>query len=146
MQKVLKYWKEILASVFLVAIFALIRMFETSYYDPFLVYFKGDYTNLPYPEFNGLKLFLSLLLRYFLNSVVTLILIQILFKDKNLTKFAGILLVIFLMILMVAFFILANSENTQQSFLFYVRRFLIQPLFAILFLPAIFYQKKLEKK
>ncbi len=146
MQSLRKYWKEISFSVFLIALFAVIRLFESSFYDPFSDYFKGDFSKKTYPEFDSLKLFFSLLFRYFLNSVITLLLVQTIFKDKGLTKFAGVLLSVFFVILISAFFILASAEIPQNSFLFYVRRFLIQPIFALLFLPAFYYQKKIGEK
>ncbi len=147
MQKLLNYKKEIAFSSALVFLLAVIRAFEDLFYDPFLNYFKTDYSNLPFPEYDSLKLFFSLLLRYVLNSIVSLAIIQVLFKDFLLTKFASVLYLIFFIILIIAFFvILTFSAEANNLLLFYVRRFLIQPLFVLLFVPAFYYQKKLEKK
>ena len=38
------------------------------------------------------------------------------------------------------------SKTQDYLFVFYVRRFLIQPLFLILFVPAFFYQKSVNKQ
>ena len=147
MQKLLNYKKEIFFSIALVFLLAVIRAFEDLFYDPFLNYFKTDYSNLPFPEYDSLKLFFSLLLRYVLNSIVSLAIIQVLFKDFLLTKFASVLYLIFFIILIIAFFvILTFSAEANNLLLFYVRRFLIQPLFVLLFVPAFYYQKQLEKK
>lgn len=147
MQKLLNYKKEIAFSIVLVFLLAIIRTFETLFYDPFLNYFKGDYANLPFPEYNTIKLFFSLFLRYFLNSIVSLAIIQVLFKDFSLTKFASVLYLIFFIILIITFFVVLNfSAEANNLLLFYVRRFLIQPLFVLLFVPAFYYQNQLLKK
>lgn len=147
MQKLLNYKKEIFFSIALVFLLAVIRAFEDLFYDPFLNYFKRDYANLPFPEYNTTKLFFSLILRYFLNSIISLAIIQVLFKDFSLTKFASVLYLIFFVILIIAFFaILIFSTEANNLLLFYVRRFLIQPLFVLLFVPAFYYQNQLIKK
>ena len=49
-------------------------MFEKDlFYDPFLEFFHGDTQNKILPEFDTLKLFLGLLLRYFMNGILTII-------------------------------------------------------------------------
>lgn len=147
MQKLLKYKKEIVFSIVLVFLLALIRTFEDFFYDPFLDYFKSDYSNLPFPEYDSIKLFLSLLLRFALNTIVSLAIIQVLFKDFSLTQFASVLYLIFFILLIIAFFCILNfSSEANNLLLFYVRRFLIQPLFVLLFVPAFYYQNQLAKK
>jgi exosortase F-associated protein len=147
MQKFLKYKREIAFSISLVFLLALIRNFEDFFYDPFLDYFKSDYSGLAFPKYNSLKLFFSLLLRYALNSLVSLVIIQVLFKDFSLTKFASVLYLIFFVILIIAFFcVLTFSTEANNLLLFYVRRFLIQPLFVLLFVPAFYYQNQLARK
>lgn len=132
-----------LAMLFVVAL-VLIRAYEDSlFYDPFLDYFKGDYYNLPIPEIDNLQLIFGFIFRYFLNTALSLAIIYVLFKDIDAVKFASVLYFIFFVILLVAFFfILLNSGETNKMGLFYVRRFLIQPIFLLLFLPAFYYQKQ----
>jgi len=147
MQNILKYKKEIAFLIFLVILLALIRTFESRFYDPFLAYFKGDYMNSPFPKYDSFKLFLSLFLRYSLNSIVSLAIIQVLFKDFMLTKFASILYLFLFIVLIIVFFgIIKFSDESNNFLLFYVRRFLIQPLFVLLFVPAFYYQNQLSKK
>ena len=56
----------------LVLVLASIRIFEKSlFYDPFLDYFKADFTNLPLPIADKLNLSLSLFFRYFLNAIIS---------------------------------------------------------------------------
>lgn len=122
----------------------LIRLYETQlFYDPFLDYFKNDYLNLPFPEFNNFLLLLNLILRYFFNSFFSLAIIFLLFNDFQLTKFAAFLYFFFFIILIFLFFGLLSFFDEPSNFLlFYVRRFLIQPLFLVLFIPAFYFQKK----
>ena len=113
------------------------------FYDPFLHYFKSDYYNLPIPEIENLQLFFGLLFRYFLNTAFSIAIIYVLFKDIDAVKFASFLYFIFFVILVAAFFfILLNNGETHKMGLFYIRRFLIQPIFLLLFLPAFYYQKQ----
>lgn len=130
----------------LVLFLALIRAYEESlFYDPFTAYFENDYLTESFPIYDSMKLFWSLSLRYFLNTVISLTIIYILFRDLGLTKFATILYLILFILLIVSFFVLVSFSNRESNFLlFYVRRFLIQPLFLLLFLPAFFYQKQIK--
>lgn len=147
MQKLLNYKKEIALSLMLVFFLALIRMFEEHFYDPFLAYFRSDYMEKPFPQYDSFNLFFSLFLRYALNSLISIAIIQVLFKDLGLSKFAGILYLVFFILLIAVFFsILSFSDQENNLLLFYVRRFLIQPLFLLLFVPAFFYQNKISKK
>jgi len=122
----------------------LIRLYETQlFYDPFLVYFKNDYLNLPFPEYDNFLLLSNLILRYFFNTFFSLAIIFLLFKDFQLTKFAAFLYIFFFIILIFLFFGVLSFFDEQSNFLlFYVRRFLIQPLFLVLFIPAFCFQKK----
>ena len=123
---------------------AFIRFFEEKlFYDPFLSYFKNDYLNLPFPDFKGIGLFFSLLFRYVLNSSLSLAVIYFLFKDVSITKFAFLLYLLLFFILIVMFFGIVLFFDEESNFiLFYVRRFIIQPLFLLLFIPAFYFQKK----
>lgn len=134
--------------IVLVLLLACIRAFEDFlFYDPFLTYYKMDYANLPFPKLDKFKLFLGLSFRYFLNTILSLAIIHTIFKDKELTKFASILYLILFVILMILFIGgLCFPIEENPFLLFYVRRFLIQPLFVMLFIPAFYYQKRLLKK
>jgi len=130
--------------LFLVGLLALIRAFEDQlFYDPFLDYFKNDFANLPLPIFNSFQLFFGLLFRYTLNTFVSLGIIYVLFKDVQMVKFALVLYYFFFMLLIISFFfVIYYVKGHNNLALFYVRRFLIQPIFVILFVPAFYYQKQ----
>jgi len=132
----------------LVIALMLIRMFEKElFYDPFLDFFHGNTQNKTIPEFNTIKLFLGILYRYSINSTFTVLIVYFSFKDVSIVKLTSFLLSIFFVVLIILFFsLLYFSKNPDYLFLFYVRRFLIQPLFLILFVPAFFYQKSVNKQ
>ena len=124
----------------------LVRAFESKlFYDPFLKFFHGENQNKPLPDYEGFKLFLGLFFRYLINSLITISIIYLLFKETSIVKLTAVLLVVFFVILITAFFLILNfSSKPDYLVVFYIRRFLIQPLFLILFVPAFFYQRKIQ--
>ncbi|MET0943841.1 MAG: exosortase F system-associated protein [Flavobacterium sp.] len=142
-----KYGFEILTAIFVVLCFGLIRTFESElFYDPFLKYFDSDFKNLPFPKVDVFKLFCGLFLRYFLNTILSLILIYALFRDGEILKFSTFLYLFFLVVLFVLFFAILNYFPDANWLFFYVRRFIIQPIFVLLFIPAFYYQQQNFKK
>jgi exosortase F-associated protein len=144
LNKVQKNKAAIFFLLLLIVLLIAIRTFEKQlFYDPFLYYFEHDYLIFPLPDFNAVKLFCGLLFRFTLNTLISLGIIYLLFKDKQMIVFASFLYVVFFVLLIVAFFSILTFFTSQENFLlFYVRRFLIQPLFLIVFVPAFYFQKK----
>lgn len=130
----------------LVLVLVSIRIFEESlFYDPYLDFFKTDFTNFPLPVVDKLSLFLSLFFRYSLNSIVSIFFIQIAFNDINFTKFAsGLYGILFFILIIVFYVVLAFFADESKMELFYIRRFLIQPLFLLLFIPGYLIQKRVN--
>ena len=137
---------KVAVGLLLVLILIAIRAFEdTLFYDPFLDYFKSNYYNLPLPKLNIIKLFFSLGFRFYINSMISLGLLRLIFNDAKIMKFSVFLYSFLGIILMISFFfILLKFGETNKMNLFYIRRFIIQPLFVILFIPAFYYQKKIK--
>lgn len=139
MKRALKY----ISLVILIVLLFLIRAFEDDlFYDPLIKYFQNDYLYSSMPEVNIWKLVIDLLLRYTLNSLITLTIIYVVFKKKSFVKFAGFFLMIAFVILLVVFMFLLKDEFKNSYLLpFYIRRFLIHPLFLLLLLPSFYYMK-----
>lgn len=133
----------LLAIVLLIALVA-VRYFETSlFYDPLILFFKGAYKVNPLPSIHTGQLLAYVVLRFLLNTLLSLGLLWLLFLDKKIIQFAALLYAIMGMVLTVVFFILLhNFEVGNYQSLFYVRRFLIQPLFLLLLVPAFYFQKQ----
>jgi len=128
----------------LLALLVAIRAFEnTLFYDPLLAYFKRSYMQTPLPKLNVIRLFFSLGFRFYLNSIISIGILKLIFNDTKVVKFSIFLYSVFGIILMVTFFfILLKFGETNKMNLFYIRRFIIQPVLLILFIPAFYYQKK----
>lgn len=123
-----------------------VRLFESKlFYDPFLAYFKGEYAGIPIPSYDLLPLIGSLTFRYGINSLISLAMLYVAFWDKKVIKFAGIMYVILFVILLAALLITLGICADCKLAIFYERRFLIQPLFVLLFLPAFYYQRYIVK-
>ena len=130
--------------IFLLGLLVSIRTFEDDwFYDPFINYFKEEFSHLKYPNYNEIPLFLNWIFRYLLNSIFSLAIIYVIFQEVRMVKFSAFLLTLFLIFLLLGMFILLHYfDEEKKMILFYVRRFLIQPLFLLLFIPAFYYQKK----
>ncbi|MDP3359256.1 MAG: exosortase F system-associated protein [Lutibacter sp.] len=112
------------------------------FYDPLLDYFKHDYLNASIPELNFSVYFLNIFYRYSLNTVISLVIIYLVFYDIKALYFSIKFYMLVFVVLSLMLFILLKFNDTQNYLLtFYVRRFLIQPLFVFILLPAFYYQK-----
>ncbi|RBA29469.1 exosortase F system-associated membrane protein [Flavobacterium tibetense] len=120
-----------------------VRAFEQKlFYDPFLPFFKTEFQGKSLPDYEGFKLFLNTFLRYFLNTIFSILLIYQIFKEKKLVVFVSWLYLFLFVVLAAMYFGMLYFETSDYLVLFYVRRFLIQPLFLVLFIPAFYYQRK----
>ena len=142
LQKILNNKLIVVQFLLLVGLLILIRVFEDQlFYDPLLDFFKKDFTKLRLPNFKSTYLFLGFLFRYSLNAIVSLGIIYVFFKDVGMIQFSLLLYVIFFIVLCLIFFLIVYIDEGNNWLLFYVRRFLIQPIFILLFIPGFYYQK-----
>ncbi|MFV8225034.1 exosortase F system-associated membrane protein [Christiangramia aquimixticola] len=127
----------------LVLSLAAIRFFEEDlFYDPLIVFFKSDYLLGIIPPMDMAKLMVNLTLRFGLNTLISLAIIYLSFKDRDILKFSTVLYgILYLLATAVFIFLVLNIGNEHYLALFYVRRFLIHPLFLLILLPAFYYSK-----
>lgn len=120
-----------------------VRAFATKmFYDPFINYFKDAYLHQEIPVFNHFKLYFHIFLRYLLNSVISLGVIYLLFQ-KHFLRFSIKFYAVAFFILLVLFILLIEFRLFKSYLpLFYLRRFLIHPIFILLLIPIFYYQKK----
>ena len=125
----------------LLLLLVLIRVFENElFYDPYLMFFKSDYLKMDSPSLNIFKLSFFTTLRYILNSILSLGIIYLFFKDRSIVKFSLCLYVIAYVVLMLFFLYFVVHPKQEDAYLFFnFRRFLIQPIFLILLIPAFYY-------
>ncbi|PWH84363.1 exosortase F system-associated protein [Algibacter marinivivus] len=139
MHKITKY---ILLSV-LVLLLILIRFYEdVLFYDPYLTFFENDYLYIDSPRREVAKLVGFTTLRYVMNTIISLVILFLVFKDKSIIKFSIFIYGIAFIILMLFYLYFVINPKQEDYYLFFnIRRFLIQPIFLILLLPAFYYHK-----
>lgn len=113
------------------------------FYDPLLSYFKNDYLYKRLPEIHYLKYVVSIFTRYFLNATISLGVLYVLFKNKDIVKQASFLFIV-LFIILIALLITNLIFKSNYLIIFYVRRFLIHPIILLLLIPY-YYFYNIEK-
>ncbi len=139
MTRIVKY----IALVLLFGALVLIRIFENDlFYDPYLTFFKNDYLYIDSPRREVFKLVGFTTLRYVLNTLISLGIIYVIFKDWSIIKFSIVIyaLAYIILILLYLYFVIHPKQDDHYLF-FNMRRFLIQPIFLLLLLPAFYYHK-----
>lgn len=143
MSKLVRY----IGILLLIFILVLIRQFEdVLFYDPYLVFFKNDYLYIDSPRQETLKLVAFTSLRFLINTLISLGIIYLVFRDKQIVKFSSLLYGVAYVILIGLFLYFVLNPRQDDYYLFFnIRRFLIQPLLLLLFLPAFYYNKLVGK-
>ncbi|MGF1557322.1 exosortase F system-associated membrane protein [Paucihalobacter sp.] len=127
----------------LFGLLVLVRVFENElFYDPYLLFFQNDYLYMDFPRREILKLTLFTTLRYAINSLLSLGVLYLFFKDRNMIRFAALLFILAYLFLLMPFLYFVINPRQEDYYLFFnVRRFLIQPIFLLIFIPAFYYYK-----
>lgn len=128
----------------LFGVLVLIRMFAAElFYDPLISFFKSAYHTEPLPDVNFWKLLANLSFRFWINTIVSLMILWLLFRKKSIIQFSGWLyLLVYIGLILMFVLIVHTSEAGEHLVLFYVRRFLIQPLLLLLLIPAFYFKKR----
>ena len=138
--------------IFLIGILFLmlvgVRILAQNYfYDPLIEYFQNDYLYHGIPELNNGKFWGFLFLRYLLNSSISLLIIYLAFYNMKVISFSVKFYGLAFLCLGLLFWVLLNCElSLGYRLTFYIRRFLIHPLFLLILLPAFYYQKLKMRK
>ena len=132
----------------LFGLLVLIRVFENElFYDPYLLFFQNDYLYIDSPNRETAKLTLYTSIRYLLNSIISLSIIFLFFRDKSIVKFSALIYLIAYLILISIFLYFVVHPRKEDYYLFFnFRRFLIQPILLLLLLPAFYYYKLKQPK
>jgi len=139
----MKAFYRIIGIGFLVVLLAIIRFYEKSlFYDPLIDFYRADYLHGGIPQFETGKFLLNVFFRFWLNSALSLAILYVAFLDKNILKFSFFLyLILFVASFSIFDFLIFNIQDKHFLALFYVRRFLIHPIFVIILLPAFYYYR-----
>jgi exosortase F-associated protein len=127
----------------LLMLLVLVRAYENVlFYDPYLPFFENDYLYMDSPRREIAKLVFFTSLRYFVNTIISLGILYVFFKDKGIIKFSVIIYGVAYFLLLIPFLYFVINPRQEDYYLFFnIRRFLIQPLILILLLPAFYYYK-----
>ncbi len=137
---------KVLIIVFAFALLALIKINEDIiYYDPFISYFKNNYFNQSTPNYTLFKLLTNTTARYLINSLISIFILYIAFQKKSIIRFSILFYSLAFIILITCYsIILFNFSIDLKQVFFYIRRFLIQPIFILILLPAFYYQNSIQ--
>lgn len=120
----------------------LVRANEHIFQDPFIDYFKFDYLVTERPKYSFWQLLLSHGIRYDINALISLAILYVIFRDRQMLVFCLVFYVFaFIILFTVYYLLLGNLSNDNYQAVFYVRRFLIQPIFVLILIPAFYYQR-----
>ncbi len=132
---------QILLIVLLFTLLIAVRVFVQPYfYDPLIEYFKNDYLHTEIPNLDFSKFFLNVFYRYTLNTIISLVIIYLFFNNLKIVFFSIKFYIIAFVIFSLSLFVFLKLDF-DYKLVFYTRRFLIQPLFVFLLLPAFYYQQ-----
>ncbi|MGB7841913.1 MAG: exosortase F system-associated protein [Salinimicrobium sp.] len=130
----------------LIGVLALVRLYEYRFfYDPFMYFFEQKYQaggSIQFPSY----MFLNVFWRFLVNSLISLLILYVAFRDKGIIKFSILIYLAFFIVLFPLFIYLMNNVQPNDYLAaFYVRRFLAHPVLILVLLPA-FYYYRLQKK
>ena len=127
----------------LLLLLVLVRAMEKEFfYDPFMLFYDREVLGIEVQAENSFLLYLNVVFRYVINTLISLAVLFVVFRDKGIIRFSSVLYLVIFFMLFPAFVLLMGKVgpgNYLQAF--YVRRFLIHPVLILLLLPAFFYQR-----
>ena len=141
---------KILNCVFVaIAIFGLtaVRMVaDQLFYDPFQAFFDLANKHAELPDFKWTPLIMNYLFRFGLNLVLSAAVVYFIFKNKQWTLQAIVLmLIVFAITFPLYLYCIHTQFDIGYLFSFYMRRFVIQPLILLLIILLFYYPKHIQK-
>lgn len=129
--------------VILFAVLILVRVFENElFYDPFIAFYKNYYSLDSLLNIDYTSLIVNTFFRYSLNTIISLVILHFAFGKKEILRFSLMFYSFGFFALIIAYiFTVLNLTKDLYQLFFYIRRFLIQPIFILLLLPAFYYQR-----
>mgnify|MGYP000950468644 CR=1 FL=1 len=98
----------------------LIRVFENElFYDPYLTFFQNDYLYIDSPRREVFKLSAFTSLRYWLNTVISLGILYVVFKDKSMVKFSTLIYLFSFVVLILIYLYFVVNPKQEHYYLFF---------------------------
>lgn len=140
-----KYIRYTIALLLIIGLI-LVRRFENIlFYDPFIEYFA--FSRKIFPELDLAKFNASTTLRFAINTLLTVLIIWFIFWKRNYVRFSILVIIIgFVFLLPLYNYLISTKFSSGEMIFFYVRRFLIQPMFVLILIPCFYYQEIQNKK
>lgn len=141
----MKYLKWGLVGVVIFGLISVRILEDKIFYDPFLDYFHKADKKIQFPDFQWIKLILNYLFRFFLNLILSTLIVHFIFGNKRWTLQSIVLMLIaFAITFPVYLYCIQTKFEIGYLFSFYMRRFVIQPLLLLLIVPIFYYRRKME--
>lgn len=120
-----------------------VRLFEIELFnDPLYGYFHSDFQLFNVPIIVKWEVVSVTSLRFLFNMVLSLWILWFVYKNENYINAALWVYLFAFVILMVMFYLLLEADsNFTKMFLFYVRRFLIQPILLFVLTAGFYFIK-----
>ncbi len=139
--------KYIVIFILVLGLIAIRAFIEPFFYDPLIEYFKHDYLKIPIPELNLATYLLNISLRFFLNTIISLAILFVVFKKVDVFVFSVKIYAASFVVLISLLFVFLKFEITESYLVvFYVRRFLIHPIIILVLIPAFYYEQLIVKR
>ena len=136
--------------IVILGIFGLVgvRMMEDRlFYDPFLDYFHLANKDATFPDFDWVPLIFNYIFRFLLNLTLSAVVVHFIFKNKQWTVQAMVLmLIVFAITFPLYLYAISTKFEIGYLFSFYMRRFVIQPLILLFIIPMFYYRKQALSK
>lgn len=134
-------------SFLLILMLVAIRYFEKQLFDDGLIdFFQYDYLKKNLPDISTIKVIWVNTIRFWINSIVSMAILLLLFPQKYLVEFLVIIYgLVFVVVIFLMYYFITHYQAGEYSALFYTRRILIQPILLFVLIPALLYQQRKKK-
>ncbi len=135
--------KYFLAFVLLILL-VFVRFFEKQLFNDALIdFFQYDYLSEALPKVSLLHIIMVDSMRFWINSLISIAILHLLFPQKDLLKFLfGLYGLVYFISILLFIYQLNHYQTGNYLGLFYVRRVLIQPLLLFILIPGLLFQKQ----
>ena len=135
--------KLILRLGFVFLLFVIYRVFEGSLYEPFRNFYNAPNSGLKIGGVNYVNYSLGIILRFMLNSAISLLGVYLIFRSKNYSFWAArTLLVIGLLLIPLYLWMCYKDFPLGATFAYNVRRVLAFPIVFLVLLGSFYYDSK----
>lgn len=137
----------VIGILLIICLISVRRYEEILFYDPLLPFFRKSFMRAAFPDINLSRHILSMTFRYALNTILSLCILYVIFLKKKILRFSTVFYIL-MWILLTPLYVYFVQIHFNVSFIagFYVQRFLMQPIFLFVLIPALLYQTYQEKK